>query len=143
MIGSSKLLRTQENQSLNLCHRGQSANSKEPWTVDVRLQAIGLVDVVLGEDEAIVRLKCFSSRSRKTSTRFHIAATLDSKTDCREQCRQEPEANKIAGGLPACRTPDSDVIAPTMMSSRDTGPSMVFACQSHRDVVLDIEKRRR
>jgi hypothetical protein len=116
MIGSSKLLRTQENQSLNLCHRGQSANSKEPWTVDVRLQAIGLVDVVLGEDEAIVRLKCFSSR---------------------------PEANKIAGGLPACRTPDSDVIAPTMMSSRDTGPSMVFACQSHRDVVLDIEKRRR
>lgn len=59
---------------------------------------------------------------------FHIAATFDSKTDCREKCRQEPEANKIDGGLPACRTPDKDVIAPTMMSGRDIGLSMAFAC---------------
>ena len=49
----------------------------------------------------------------------------------------------MEGGLHACRTAAIDVIAPTMMFSRGTGPSMVFACQSHRDTVLDIGKRRK
>lgn len=80
------------------------------------------------------------------SLRVHnaaAAATVDvCKSHCREQCRQVPEESLVEDGLSACRAAAIDVIAPTVMFSRDTGPIMAFACQARRDSVLDIEKRR-
>ena len=126
-----------------LFHSGSSANSEQPEEVEVRLQ--GLVEVS-GPVKGRTFLLSGSSALAKGLYHTHPIPYC-SFTRCVLRARMTA-ANRVAKGrsqtcLHACRTAAIDVIAPTMMLSRDTGPSMVFACQSHRDTGLDIGKRRR